>query len=161
MSLHYEFMLAFDLKPDTPTAVIALLQYLTRTEDYAYDGAPPPPIVDYWENDDLGWHQLLQDRGALGYVAGSGVSLFAVMPPWRQTTAATQYTMTIRTDTLDDDFDQLWFPMFMWLAQYSATEGWVGYYREAGHRDPTLLYFEQGRVNFNQFPNPLAEEPPG
>jgi len=145
-------MLAFDLKPNTPPDVTALLQYLTRTEDYAFVAAPPPPIADWWESNDLGWHQLLQDRGALGYGAGSVISLFAVVPPWRQMTAATQYTVTIRNGTIDDEFDQLWRPMFRWLAQYSATEGWVGYYREAGSHDPTLLYFEQGRVEVRVVP---------
>jgi len=47
--------------------------------------------------------------------------------------------------------------MFMWLAQYSATEGWVGYYREEGHRDPTLLYFEQGRVEERVVSGPYTD----
>ena len=159
MSFHFEFMLAFDLKPDTPTDVIALLRYLTRTEDYAFDGAPPAPIAEYWERDDPGWRQLLQKRDALWYGAGSAISQFAVAPPWRQTTSVTQYTLTIRTDAGEADFYQLWSQFFQWLAPYSATEGWVGYYREEGNREPTLLYFEQGRVDSSWVRPAVPDEP--
>ena len=158
MSLHYEFMLAFDLREDTPADVIAFLQYLTRTEDSAYDAAPPAPITDYYEPDDSSWRELLQSPSALSYGAGAAFALLAVAPEWRQRIKRTQYTLTIRAEALDDDFYQLWWPMLGWLAPYSATEGWVGYYREEGDQQPTLLYFEQGHVYLSKIPDGVSRE---
>jgi hypothetical protein len=158
MSLHYEFMLAFDLKPGTPPEIIALLQYLTRTEDYAYDGPPPQPVIGYSDDDnDPWWRQMLQGRGALWYGAGSAISVFADTSSWRRDHA--QYTLTIRSDALDDDFYQIWFRMFVWLAQYSATEGWVGYYREEADQQPTLIYFRQGQVYYYDIPDTVPMQP--
>jgi hypothetical protein len=152
MSLHYEFMLAFDLKPDTPPQIIALLQYLTRTEDYAYDGPPPEPVIGYAPDDeDPWWRQMLQNRDALWYGTGSAISVLAAAPAWRRDTA--QYTLTIRSEALDDDFYQIWLGMFIWLAQYSATEGWVGYYREEANLHPTLIYFRGGHVFYYDVPD--------
>jgi hypothetical protein len=158
MSLHYEFMLAFDLKPGTPPDIIALLQYLTRTEDYPYDGPPPEPVLGYAPDDnDPWWRQILQDRGALLYGAGSAISVLAAAPSWRRNNAP--YTLTIRSDALDDDFYQIWLFMFVWFAQYSATEGWVGYYREAAALHPTLIYFRGGQVYYYDVPAGAPPQP--
>lgn len=158
MSLHYEFMLAFDLKPDTPPDIIALLQYLTRTEDYAYDGPPPEPVIGYAPDaGDPWWRQMLQNRDPLWYGAGSAIGILAAAPSWRRNNA--QHTLTIRSEALDDDFYQVWLFMFVWLAQYSATEGWVGYYREQAALQPTLIYFRDGQVYYYDIPPTAPLQP--
>ena len=158
MSFHYEFMLAFDLKRSTPPDIIALLQYLTRSEDYAYDGPPPEPVIGYAHDDnDPWWRQMLQDRGALWYGAGSAISVLADTSSWRRDNA--QYTLLIRSDALDDDFYQIWLEMFIWFAQYSATQGWVGCYREEAGTQLTLIYFRGGHVYCYKIPAAAPLQP--
>jgi hypothetical protein len=57
------------------------------------------------------------------------------------------YTLSFRRCMHDDvEFDILLWAFLNWLAPYSDTEGFVGYYREMYTLHPTLIYFQKGKV---------------
>jgi hypothetical protein len=143
MSLYFDGFFACDLKPDTPQHIIDTLRYLTRTEDYAFE---PLSDHDFFDGDD--WRAFLQPDDDWACAPG------LVWSDFRQAYRYTQYgedvyraTISFRRTMHDDvEFYILWFAFLDWIAPYSETVGFVGYYRESFSLHPTLVYFNHGNI---------------
>ena len=59
-------------------------------------------------------------------------------------------TLSLRCYLLDDTFFHIWWLFAEWIAEYSATTGLVGYYREELDLHPTLIYFRDGKVYISE-----------
>ncbi|MCC7448657.1 MAG: hypothetical protein IT324_14650 [Anaerolineae bacterium] len=143
MSLYFEGMLFCDLKPDIPQQVIDTLHYMTRIEDSTFDSSPSH---NFFNNPD--WRDFLQVQSDYGFVAGYVGSQFRYA--YRYTLHSEdvfRYTLSFRRPLHDDvEFFEQWWDFISWLALYSETEGYVGYYREKHEAYATLIYFKDGRV---------------
>jgi hypothetical protein len=58
---------------------------------------------------------------------------------------------------LDDTFYEDWWSLASWLAPFSATEGFVGFYREEYGAKPTLLHFRAGQLEVEDLKHPRDE----
>jgi hypothetical protein len=156
MSLHFEVAIACDLRPDVPQQALDTLQYLLRSEEYAFDDPPSHP----WFTGDA-WRWFLHCRsaqdasdwvacaGEVGGVLRLAYRYGADGPP-------TRHTLSIRCYMHDDQFaDGVGF--LEWLAGLSDTIGLVGYFREKYALHPTLLYFKGGRVYLTEVTRPPRE----
>src|SRR5262249_36595778 len=54
------------------------------------------------------------------------------------------YTFSVRCEDSDDGISA-YIEFFDWLAQYSRTQGFVGYWQYENDEHPTLVYFQRGR----------------
>lgn len=139
MSVYFDFALACDLKPDTPQQVLDTLSFMTRTEDYAFD-TPPAGALFGGET----WRDML--RGSTTYFAGEAGAMFRKALRYVHGGAEVfRYTLSFRSDVLDDDMGE-YGALIEWLATYSDSEGFVGYFRAKYADHPTLLYFRHGKV---------------
>src|SRR5258708_27216939 len=143
MSLYFDGAFACYLKPDVPQQVLDTLQYMTRTENYAFD---KPPGHKFFQNDD--WRNFLKISQEWTCAPGFVGSDF------RKTHQYTTedgndvywYSLSFRRTMHDDvEFYVLWWDFLNWIAPYSLTSGYVGYCREQYTINPTLIYFKRGR----------------
>ena len=73
-----------------------------------------------------------------------------------------RHTFSFRQEVPDDTMGD-YIALVEWLAPYSETEGWVGYFRSDIGEHPVLLYFKQGRVymsDITQTPQDIATRAP-
>ena len=153
MSLHFDFAIACDLKPDTPQQVIKTLAYMTRTEDYPFDSPPDHP---FFEGDE--WRETLRTEPDGTYCPGDlGRSFRRAYRYDRLGVHHYRYTLSFRCYMKDDEFYDMAWPLIDWLAQHSETEGYVGYIRETLDWQPTLLYFKHGTFYIHK----VSETPTG
>ncbi len=141
MSLHYDFALACDLKPDAGAPVLAALTYITRPS--ADDAVPCPDLPD---SDTFTWRDLFRVEdtrmpGALRRFFGEAYRYT------RHDQDVARYTLDVRTFVIDDMLGE-YLAFADWLAPYSASAGFVGYFREELTAHPVLLYFEDGAVDY-------------
>jgi enamine deaminase RidA (YjgF/YER057c/UK114 family) len=148
MSTHFDLFIACDLKLDTPQQVIDTLKYMTRSEDYTFENPPSHPFFEYegWENRLTGnmyrfpGESFATLRSAYRYslptIKGSGDVYF--------------YTYSFRLETLDDSLI-VYIEFLSWLALYSETSGYIGYWISDGIRDLTPIYFRNGKVHFSEW----------
>jgi hypothetical protein len=156
MSLHFEFTLTLDLKPETPQQVIDTLAYMTRSEEYEFSDPPSHP---WFESDDE-WRETLQADPEATHLPGNQWTVFRQAYRYTQH-GVDQYrwTLSFRREMLDDEFYEDWWQLADWLARWSETQGFVGYYREEFNRSPTLIYFLDGQaaiVEVTAEPVPLS-----
>jgi hypothetical protein len=167
MSIHYDFALACDLKPDTPQQVLDTLAYMTRSADYPFHDPPAHPLFGAQDIDGEAvedWRIMLHERESR-FPGEAGSRL---RPAYRYTQHGVdqyRYTFSFRQEVLDDAIGE-YIALAQWLALYSETEGWVGYFRadlDDGGAQPVLLYFKQGRVYMSdstQSPKDIATGAP-
>ena len=153
MSLHFDFALACDLKPNTSQQIVDTLAYMTRSSDYRFDDPPKHP---YFSDDPYdSWRTMLQITPKDTHLAGEvGAILRRVHRYPYAATDQYRYTFSFRRFMLDDEFYQVWWNFSQWLAPYSETQGFVGYYREELALQPTLLYFRSGEVYLHEVTQP-------
>jgi hypothetical protein len=137
MSEVIEFMLAIDLRPDTPQQVIDTLKYMTRKEDYEFNN---PPDLYFFKQDENSkrpiWRHILQVKHEpLTHHPGEGGSAF------HKAYRYSQYGKDVLKDTLsfrvalhDDLVAAGVYDFISWLAIYSETQGFVGYCQTQGNR---------------------------
>jgi hypothetical protein len=152
MSLYFDGAIFCDLKSDVPQQVIDTLQYMARVEDYTFDS---PPDHDFFKVD--GWRDWLRTKVACapGFV---GCEFRKVYRYTQQNVDYYRYTLSFRRCMHDDvAFYVLWWLFLPWLAPYSETTGYVGYYREEYTLHPTLIYFKNSKVCVNEITqNPIG-----
>jgi hypothetical protein len=131
-----EFFLTCDLTPDLPVQVYATLRYMTRTEEETFEHAPMHELFEQ-----QGWQDMLRSGERRAFAGVSRCELATR----RDLGGMDTYTLSITYEGGDDDL--MLFTMFAeWIAPYSSTVGWVGYFRAEHDLYPTLLYFKHGRV---------------
>jgi hypothetical protein len=146
MSLYFDGFLAFDLKPDTPQQIIDTLFYMTRTDDYEFMDIPHHRLF----TSDPDWRDFLR-AGEGDYEMAPGITssgLKKIIEGYGDGTIFKEYyTLSFRRTMHDDvEFYVLWWDFLDWIAPYSSTNGFVGYYRETFDLYPTLIYFKNGTI---------------
>ncbi len=156
MSDHYDFRLACDVRADTPQQVIATLRYMTRADDYDFNGPPSHPFfasVELYDGEAYDtWRHILQCGE--GYTPGVfGSSLHEAyrgdQPGGQQIVAP---TLDVHCYVLDDEMGD-YFELCKWLAPYSETQGFVGYLRNELTDSLLLLYFRAGALVIHEAPS--------
>lgn len=166
MSFWYDFSLACNLKPDTPQQVIDTLAYMTRTAAYVFDDPPDHP---YFQSEN--WRTVLQGEGAPSSFAGDFRCFFrstiVTHFPEAYISSIRRYyhhTLNIRRCMHDDEFaESAWWELVAWLALYSKTVGFVGYFCTESDSTPTLIYFRHGAAycqKIEEKPEPITEGAP-
>lgn len=141
MSLYFDFVFACDLRTDTPAWVIDLLGYMTRKEEREFQ---PPPGIPLFEGEM--WRDFLQCSGA--HIAVDYSSLQQVQR-YEKGGPVTKHLLSWRCYMIDDVFYYA-FGFLEWLAPFSDTLGFVGYYREERGLFPWLIYFRDGKVYLSE-----------
>ena len=155
MSMYFDGAIACDLKPDTPQQVLDVLQYMTRKEDYAFDSVPSHSFFTTNEE----WRDFLQiDQEwtcAPGLVGSDFRKTFRYT---KNSEDVYRWTLSFRRTMHDDyEFPDFWWEFLFWIAPYSESTGFVGYYREEFELNPTLIYFQSGKV----FTSEVTQSPAG
>src|SRR5438067_9770120 len=116
---------------------------MTRSEEFDFDDPPSYPWFEAGE-----WREILQTDPEATHMPGNQWAVF------RRAYRFTQYgvdqyrwTLSFRCEMSDDPFYEDWWEFAHWLACWSDTQGFVGYYREEFERSPTLIYFLDGKVH--------------
>jgi len=158
MSLYFDGFFACDLKADIPQQVIDTLLYLTRKADYPFTDVPKHEFFQTEEWDDF----LLppdEFRVAPGWIGSEFKKMTRALPHDQM---ETYYTISFRRTMHDDvEFYIHWWHFLYWIAPYSHTEGYVGYYREEYSLHPVLIYIKNGRVFWHKItasPQGLTKE---
>ena len=145
---HFDGFSACDLKPDVPQQVIDSLKYLTRDEEYEFTDIP-----DHRFFETVGWNDFLRPEAtAVGEVwtCAPGLTAREFRKKTRfgpNNTTSEYYTLSFRRTMHDDvQFNIHWWDFLDWIAPYSDTTGYVGYYREKYSLHPDLIYFKNGRL---------------
>lgn len=141
MSLHYDFALACDLKPDIPKQVSATLTYITRVDEYDPGDLPHSDVFH-----DRYWRYLfrVETTDFPGVVRRVFQKAFRYSYQGRD---VFRDTLDVRTYIVDDAIGK-YIAFAEWLAPYSESEGFVGYFRSDISDDPVLIYFGGGSVDF-------------
>jgi hypothetical protein len=140
---------------------------MTRTADYPFHDPPAAPLFEAEEISGEtveGWRSMLQER-ASRFPGEAGSRLRRAYRYTRHGIDQYRDTFSFRQEVLDDSIGE-YIAFVEWLAPYSETEGWVGYFRshidEVGAQ-PVLVYFKQGRVYMSdstQSPKDIATGAP-
>ncbi len=139
MSVYYDFALACDLESHTPQQVVDTLSYMTRIDDYEFND---PPDEDLFKGET--WKYMLQ--GTVTGFPGKAGSRFRYVFRYQQGDEDVfQHTLSFRSYVLDDSFYE-YLLLAQWLAPYSLTRGYVGFFRTEYDDHPTLLYFKAGKL---------------
>jgi len=142
MSLHFDFAIACDLKPDTPQQILDTLSYMTRVEEYAFSSPPSHP---FFEGDS--WRDILLAKSEQTYLPGDLISSFRKAYRYEiGNEKHYRYNICFRCFLTDDAFYGTWLLLAEWLLLHSETDGYVGYYREEFSFHPTLIYFHGDAV---------------
>jgi hypothetical protein len=152
----YEFAFACDLKPDLSQEVIDTLKYMTRSEDYDFEttltddlfttsweegsfeapkeGDLEDEFIFLWE-----WRTIISNTPTYGEESLAGLcgSIFSGSK------------INARKYVGDDEFFNAFHLLMDWLVSICEPSGFIGYYSDVTTEtggDPTLIYFENGRV---------------
>jgi hypothetical protein len=141
MSQHFELMLACDLRDDTPENVLQAIRYMTSNSKVPFEDRPSHPFDKHTTEGFEDWRSLLAEpEGDLPGWVGSYFQLAK-----RYDEPFERYTFGCRLLVHDDVLFGLGFIDFIpWLAQYSKTQGFVGYWREELDERPLALVFKDG-----------------
>jgi hypothetical protein len=148
MSLYFDGFFACDLKLDVPQRVVDTLKYMTREDEYEFADVPDHRFFTI-----EGWNNFLRpEKDAMGEVwtcaPGFVVSEFQKKTQYGpHNTNWEYYTLSFRRTMHDDvEFNVHWWDFLDWIAPYSDTTGYVGYYREEFTLHPKLIYLKNGRL---------------
>lgn len=148
MSLYFDGFFACDLKLDVSQQVIDTLNYMTRDDEYEFTNIPQH---DFFKTE--GWDNFLRpEKLAVGEVWTCAPGLIArefkrKTRPGPYNSRVEYYTLSFRRTMHDDmEFYIQWWQFLFWIASYSDTTGFVGYYRESADLHPDLIYFKDGAV---------------
>ena len=145
-----EFFLACNFKPDTPQLVIDWLTYLTPPfDDESVTKPSEVPDHHFFDSDSWDWEQIFMDDTY--YFPGKSVAHFG------KDEFAGRYTLTARAMVRAGDYAVA--ALLHWIAQYSQTEGFVGYTRcDEIHDVINHIHFYKGEAYYHQID--LGEDPP-
>jgi hypothetical protein len=147
------FTFACDLKEDTPQQVIDTLTYMTRTEDYEFNN---PPEGAFFEGDS--WRTcLFCENEWFSFPGEAGRflrSAYRYNRSFNEGGAAVYlYTLSFRCESKDDGLIE-YIDIVEWLAPYSATRGFVGYWIYEYSQTPTLIYILNGHTQYSDALSP-------
>jgi hypothetical protein len=144
MSGRCEIYFTFDLKADIPDEVVEAIRSMM---DKSYV-ATSMPAAEFLDNDwqgilDSSYHPMVVFPGE----PFSSLSYAYRLPSDPSERDTYRITLTFRTEI---HYDALWedyIHLLTWIAQYSETQGFIGYFRSEGTTsNPTLLYFKKGTL---------------
>lgn len=155
MSLHFTIFVACDLRPDTPPNISEMLKHWIRHEsdDVRLTLRHTEFVI---ENLDL-W--IMPTAKSIAWVHGICIAEFSEQiyrynnPIVQGGADVLRDTLTLRQGCIDDTYGD-WLQFLMWLAQYSETEGFVGYIQEEYDPTPTLIYFKKKEMFMEEAPYP-------
>lgn len=130
MGMYTELVMACELKSNVPEDVIGTLKYMVGDSEYL----ATVPIHNLFETDR--WKWMLRSNSY--YFDGDTHSTF------RYDDIAKAYYLTVRCN-LKNYCDEI-YEFLNWIVQYSYTDGFVGYSRYEEAENPTLIYFNEGKV---------------
>jgi hypothetical protein len=163
MSICYEFALECQIKRDVSREVTDTLRYMTRSQDYDFDTPrldhPLFEETSHWKETwnirgrkskviRYEWRTIItnQPREGEQYLAGEFGSQFQ------------DNQLSCRRLSRDDEFDNVWWLLFPWLASISESMGFVGYYRGDFEDYPKLIQFLNGKVSiYELIPKDLSQ----
>lgn len=116
MSLHYEWLLSLNLRPDAPDTFVEELRYHLGLSD----SLPGPPTLDFAG-------QALAPYDGSDELAGGGITRLVRR---QRGNSPETWGVFVRLLVLDDAMYELVQVVPQWLAQWSLTQGWVGMARE-------------------------------
>ncbi len=145
------FTLVCDLREDTPSQVIETLKYMTRTQDYEFNDAPDGVFFE----DDY-WRTCLSCSNEGFYFPGEAESTFRLAYRYNRSfndggAEVYLYTLSIRCESNDDGIST-YVDLAGWLAPYSKTQGFVGYWIYEYSGEPTLVFFSNGQLFISDAP---------
>ena len=150
MGLYYEIWVSCFLKSNMPEQAVETLKYMTRDEDYEFDS---PPNHWFFEMADADWKNILRncrdDGDDYWSFPGPGYLIFRKEPRYGQGDRLVEaYVFNLRCFGKGSHLGILYIRhgFLPWLAQYSESDTFVGYWREEFTRDPTLIYFLDGKA---------------
>lgn len=138
MGCCYEFAFACNLEPDLSQEVIDTLTYMTRSEDYEFKTKLEDNLFKVPHPYET-WDTIISNIPNCGeeYLSGLCGSIF------------TNSKLNVRKYIGDDEFHNGFYHLMEWLVSICEPLGFIGYYScIQGYigGDPTLIYFENGRV---------------
>ena len=130
MGMYTELVMACKLKKDAPEDVVETLKYMVGDSEYP----AVIPTHDLFKTDR--WKFML--RCDSYYFDGDTNSTF------RYDDIRKSYVLTIRCNLKNycDEIEEF----LNWIIPYSNTNGFVGYSRYEESETPTLIYFNEGKV---------------
>jgi hypothetical protein len=132
----YEFAFACNLKSDLSQDQIETLRYMTRSEDYKFKTTLKDDLFTCGYGE---WRTIISNTPNYGEEFLSGLCGSILQDS----------KLNVRKYIGDDDFKNSFIQLMEWLASICEPLGFVGYYscdRMMIGSDPTLIYFENGRV---------------
>jgi hypothetical protein len=139
------FALTCDLKLDAPQQGIDTLRYMTGTHNHEFNN---PPDAEFFQDDD--WRTFLVCDSS-GFVF-PGEAHASLLRAYRHTRPFVEggedvfvHTLSFRCQGYDEGI--IYHLKFLeWLAQYSSTKGFVGYFIYEHDENPTLIYLRDGLI---------------
>lgn len=130
MGMYTELVMACKLKKNAPEDVVETLKYMVGDSEYL----AAIPTHDLFKTDR--WKSML--RCDSYYFDGDTNSTF------RYDDIGKSYVLTIRCNLKNycDEIEEF----LNWIIPYSNTNGFVGYSRYEESETPTLIYFNEGKV---------------
>src|SRR5215475_970425 len=133
MGMYTELVLACKLKRDVPQEVLNLLRFLCGGVE-----RPPRPA-----DEDLPEHPLFQSERWEG-VLNAGSFYFPGEPYSNLRVPSDSAYLTVRSNLKNYGSEIEYF--VQWVASYTESEGFVGYYRYEESPRPTLIFFHHGKA---------------
>jgi hypothetical protein len=153
------FTVACDLREDTPQQVIETLRYMTSNRDYDFNN---PPDLPFFKDDD--WRTFLVCESE-GFIF-PGEPHASLREAYRYSRSMVEggedvylHTLSFRCQAKDDGITS-YLTFIEWLAPYSSTTGFVGYWIYEDDEDPILIYFKDGQISMSKPspPQPIQTE---
>lgn len=157
MSTRCEIYFTFDLKPDVPEDVLEAIRSM-MDKNYKVTSTPAAEFTDnYWQG--------LLDISPTEMLAFPGSSFSTLAHAYRYTQMPNQggqdvyrNTITFRAEIHGDAFGEDYVHLLMWIAQYTETQGFIGYFRyDHSPSHPTLLFFKNGKLDTQETFLPRAD----
>src|SRR5215813_2287357 len=130
--------LACDLNEDTPQQVVDILRHMVGLASVELVNLPRHR---FFENEY--WDTLLRVTGLPWFPGEGAATLRRVGRYYRPLSEGgaevSFYTFSVRCEDSDDGLTA-YIEFFDWLAQYSRTQGFVGYWQYEYTEHPTLVY---------------------
>ena len=148
MSVHYDLFFAFDLKSNLPNEIINALGYVTGITTLS-SNLPQ----DSQFNDGV-WKGLLKITSKPDMLRFPGHSVSIQSLAYRYgLSEAKQGTVNLQTFTfrheIKDDFMHEYLLFLSWVAPYSETVGYIGYFlSDLDYHYPVLLFFRNNKLIF-------------
>ena len=134
MGMYTELVLACELKRDVPQEVLDVLRFMCVWQGGSRQ--PPEHLPDHPLFRMSHWEYVL--RSGSFYFPGETNSTLRVFEP------TNTWYLTARSNLKNYGSEIEYF--LQWLAPYSETEGFVGYYRYEESPHPSLIYFAEGKA---------------